>query len=1439
MQKLLSKTLIALSAALVTAQAHAAPPTLYGNLIYTGTWGNEDATKAGIYSFPADASGDVTLEFTPEGTNIYGNGGAVYVDGRYYVLTHVPNSGSIQKNTLYVYDTSDWSLIEQKDAPLTVSANDLTWCPVDNKVYGTFMNSSASGYVFGTLNLTDGSVDVIKALDLQDKLGPMPVLALAADTSGDIYGVGADGNLYRFDRTTGDHTLIGDTGFTPARWNQSATFDFTTKEMYWAACNADRSALFRLDLATGHATSVREFTDDEEFVGLYSASSVADLNGPQAVTDFAVTLAGPALSGTLSFTLPTMTIAGDAITGELDYTVEDNGKVIFKDKGTPGKGISHDITLTEGLHKLAVYASSAAGMGATARINVYAGNDTPAAPKGLSAKKEGEAVNLTWDAVTTGANKGYIDPAAVTYTVTRMPGEVILADGLTTTSYADTRLPASLAEYTYQVNAVYAGKAGAAAVSLPITLGSAMDAPLFIDLTKENEFNFFSVVNANKDDKTWTWSVNGVVCNYSRTEASDDWLISPLINLKAGHQYTLTVEMRSGNARTAETYEIMAGKSTAVEDLSIPVLTEGKMANNTRHPETMIFTPETDGAYSFGIHCTSPKYQYALYVYTFAISEPVSLKAPVASTEVSATAAAEGALKATIKAMPPTKAVDGSELTSLDKAEVINLTTGKTAGTVTAPAIGTEIVVTDNEAVNGHNEYSVAFYNSAGKGYAATTKVYVGEDTPKPVTDVALRQVGNSAVLTWAAPTEGANGGYINPANLRYRVALASTKADVATGVTECSYKDESQDPATQHALQYIVYASNIAGESTGYSSNMLIFGNAYDAPFAESFPGGKASMNPWVTVKGNDGGYPEWTATTKSMIDTTDPSQDGDLGWMKYSSKGTITLQSPIINIASLAKPTLKFWYKATDDTGDAVSLQVLLSTDRGLTWSEPAAALEVSSTDWTLKAMDLASVKGCQTLQIAFKASCSVYQDMYLDNITLADTYSHDLGIVTFTGATAPVAGTTEKYAVKIANNGTSTASGYTVEIYAGDRLLASANGAEISPDGIHVAEIDVTVPVNFTEATLTAKINYADDEYEPNNEATLDITTTAPRLPVIDTLSGTSGTAGVTLSWERPATERNPSATTDDLESLTAWDFGGVTAGIPSGSIGDYKIYDADGNATVVASSWLKQPNGGNPMAFQVNKNGEEYPAVDLKTYSINARSGNISLMAWGAVEGASSDWLILPELFPGETTISFWAHATPMGYGASPAEKLEVLYSTTGTDITDFSSFAKDVDVPSGFSSDPENGFHFFEYALPSDAKYAAIRVSLSTTANKAVVIDDIRYTAASSPMEQLNITGYNVYRDGVLIGTTDTESYTDQAGEGQHVYNVTTIYDKGESPFSNGIDVEVSGVDGVTVDGDSATLRYFNLQGIEVKNPVRGSVYIVVSTDGTTTKRIIR
>ena len=79
---------------------------------------------------PLDAP-EVALEYHPGERNIYANGGAVYALRKYYVLTHVPNTGKIQKKYCSIPTMPHtWTLISEREIPLSTSASDLTWCPV-------------------------------------------------------------------------------------------------------------------------------------------------------------------------------------------------------------------------------------------------------------------------------------------------------------------------------------------------------------------------------------------------------------------------------------------------------------------------------------------------------------------------------------------------------------------------------------------------------------------------------------------------------------------------------------------------------------------------------------------------------------------------------------------------------------------------------------------------------------------------------------------------------------------------------------------------------------------------------------------------------------------------------------------------------------------------------------------------------------------------------------------------------------------------------------------------------------------------------------------------------------------------------------------------------------------------------------------------------------
>ena len=110
----------------------------------------------------------------------------------------------------------------------------------------------------------------------------------------------------------------------------------------------------------------------------------------------------------------------------------------------------------------------------------------------------------------------------------------------------------------------------------------------------------------------------------------------------------------------------------------------------------------------------------------------------------------------------------------------------------------------------------------------------------------------------------------------------------------------------------------------------------------------------------GGGTGYPSWTPTTKGY-DNIDYSQDGDAGWVKYSSNGTVTLVSPLVDIAPLRSPMLKFWMMSPDGP---VALDVMVSADQGLTW-DILRSLQAECAAWGA----LPSVLTDMLLQIAFR--------------------------------------------------------------------------------------------------------------------------------------------------------------------------------------------------------------------------------------------------------------------------------------------------------------------------------------------------------------------------------------------------------------------------------------------------------------------------------------
>ena len=125
--------------------------------------------------------------------------------------------------------------------------------------------------------------------------------------------------------------------------------------------------------------------------------------------------------------------------------------------------------------------------------------------------------------------------------------------------------------------------------------------------------------------------------------------------------------------------------------------------------------------------------------------------------------------------------------------------------------------------------------------------------------------------------------------------------------------------------------------------------------------------------------------------------------------------------------------------------------------------------------------------------------------------------------------------------------------------------------------------------------------------------------------------------------------------------------------------------------------------------------------------------------------------------------------------------------------------------------PADKWTKYTFTLPEDAKYFAINCVSENS--YALLIDEITYES-TEPMS-LSLLGFNVYRDGEKVNDELLEEgyYVDtNAPAGSHYYNVTTVYDKGESAFSN----QVSTTTGIEPVNNNSIAVYANQSTVHVK-----------------------
>ncbi len=1334
-----SSFLLALAAVGVSAQQQD-DTVIYGSVLSSMNWG--EGLGPGLYSFGATAG----TGFTPVKVDdrLAAQGGGVYANGKYYSI-------NADTKTLSVYDADTWELLSSK--PVDHVALDLAYDPTTDCIYGCFVDNGAK---LGVLLPETGGYHQVADLTAT-------LTTLSCTTDGQLYAI-SSGMLCTVDKETGDIGYIGSVGIYPM-YVQSATIDPTTGKCYWASMQADfTSALYEVNLETAECTLCKSFPGQEEISGLYILPHVS-ATAPAKVSDLRAAFDGGSTEGTVSFTMPTTTKGGDALDASvaLAYTVT-VGDVSSTGSAKPGAHVSLPQTLLRGQYKVVVTTANANGEESErAVLSLWVGNDSPAAVTSLSLKRtSASGLSLSWNAVDKGAHGGHLDASKVTYKVVRHPDGQTVAAALAQTTLAETFTSDTLANVWYDVTPSAEGLEGDSTLSNKVVLGPGMDVPYTEDFSAEAPFDYYTVKDANGDGKTWYYSAAYGSAQYAgdAQATADDWLMLPPLSLSSDDLYKVSFDVRC-NSQNTHRLSLSLGNLPEVEAMTTQLVAPTDVATNFEsHTMEAKFHVAQGGDYTLGFRLQSEALMHSFDIDNIRVTRLTSSAAPAAVSALTVTPAAKGALKADISFRLPEETVAGKAVGTITKAELSRGgTVIRTWNSGLAP--GASLTATDESPVNGLNAYKVVAYNAAGLGNDTTVTVYVGVDTPAAVENITAEEtVDGTVTLHWDAPATGANGGYVDPAQLTYTVKRNGWKL-IGDTLTACTVSDVVDDLGdAQRTIGYTVNAYSVAGMSADAYSPYVSAGRPYVTPFEESFANGSVSHGEWTTFPVMSSR--SWAASYGSE------SSDGDNGCIVFSNVSTpdeSVLMSPKIQLDNTVRPVLSFQTKhsAIDD-----DLQVMVYTPDGQQHDLLSVDLSAETDGWKTCTADLSAFAANRYIQLGFRTdNVAKSATLRMDDITVTDDLDYNLAVGSMKVAARIKAGEENAVKVKVNNVGRLAVDSYSVALYSGDRCLATAEGPSVEAGESAEVSLSVT-PAVTDQPTMAIRAQLVCDlDQNPRNDTLSAIcTVVAPDYPVATGLTGSWDGSTVKLSWKAPDTQSaKPEAVTEDFEGYDAFtisDFGDWTTASSGGRQFTQEFQTSDGR-------WITYTNSGDSLSYQV---------IDLSQIIATEKDG------WSSVSGDKilitpyrgldkQDWMISPALYGGAQTISI--HAKSLNFQHSGLETFYVFYSTDGNTVDDFINIDEVDGVPEAWTE--------YTFDLPEGTKYFAICAS---EVNSAIFFDDISYIPEGSAAQTFVVKGYNVYRDGQLITatpvTTPTITDSDVEWNKTYTYRVTVVYDQGESDF---------------------------------------------------------
>ncbi len=964
----------------------------------------------------------------------------------------------------------------------------------------------------------------------------------------------------------------------------------------------------------------------------------------------------------------------------------------------------------------------------------------------------------------------------------------------------------------------------------------------------QEAFDSWTIVDQN-GGRTWEY-LNGMAAymlDYQTGLPGDDYYISPEFELDADNVYELTFYM--GVLSKTENLRVLLGTSTDPASFTQVLADYPGVVKDDSGDKTVKVYAATSGTYRLAFYAYSEPEQHRVEIDNVKLIEKSSKGVPGEVTGLVLTPADLGANEATLAFTAPAVTAAGETLSEITAIDVY--VNGVLEKTFDNPAPGEALTYLDTEVENGFNTYRIVARNGEGEGSAVEATAFVGMDMPvAPANAVAKLNNDMSITVTWDAPTQSVNGGYVDYSAITYRVErISESSGVVAEGISETSYIDNIPVTEGQVNASYTITPLYNGNEGEAVQSNSVVTGKPLDLPYKASFAWGE--LENWT----QDGEvhdfdfyatgdiYDDWSG--EPLIEA--PDYDGGflVAESQYADYDTHSrLVSPMLNLNSVSVPTMKFmfhygrsaWYDPEWDGEIDDNIQVQVSFDGG-EWQDVENAqffLNEMTDQWVECEVILpknvdANFANIGLLASALSDQMGARRDLYVDNIRIGEaSVENDLAVTAFTIDPKRV-NVGENFEMKydIMNRGSQDAPDFTVNIYRDGELYQSVNGQNLN------AGASVTGTATYTATVADAEMEsidwqvevvWADDLMPENNISATIATSVRPNeLPAPEYLSATSSEGNVTLMWDacesvEPA-QGEMEYVTDDFESYRPFSIDGV---------GDWTLYDGDQATTLVTPRIpVTYENQGAPMAFQVFNTTETQVWVDDNMDNAFMPHSGEQYMAAPSVDYPyeNDDWLITPRLDGRAQTIKFWAKAATFD-----SEWINVYASTTDNH---HDSFVKLNDEERIYVGD---GWREYSFDVPEGTTYFAVRCIRRSV---MLMVDDFTFAPAATDEAPRTLTGYNVYRNGEMIAFVPAPetSYTTENAGNDATYYVTAVYEQGESLPSNEVSIQASAIEEVMADMP-ADARIYDIQGRQ-HSELQPGVNIIRYSNGTVRKVFVK